>query len=99
MVYATYAIYFSNVFHSANLALITVTSIHNIQKMKQRQLKTRKQDGSLLIKSRQTIQVLKEKETSEKKVEKGVKEKNVFDTPCESNIKTVAEEHFSQENT
>ena len=67
--------------------------------MKQKQLKTRKQDGSLLIKSRQTIQVLKEKETYEKKVEKDVKEKNVFDTPCESNIKTVVEEHFSQENT
>ena len=60
--------------------------------MKQKQLKTRKQDGSLSITSRQTIQVLKEKETYEKKVEKGVKEKNVFDTPCESNIKTVVEE-------
>ena len=67
--------------------------------MKQKQLKTRKQDGSLSITSRQTIQVLKEKETYEKKVEKGVKKKNVFDMPCESNIKTVVEEHFSPENT
>ena len=67
--------------------------------MKQKQLKTRKQDGSLSITSRQTIQVLKEKETYEKKVEKGVKKKNVFDMPCQSNIKTVVEEHFSPENT
>ena len=34
-----------------------------------------------------------------KKIEKGVKKKNVFDTPCESNIKTVVEERFSPENS
>ena len=33
------------------------------------------------------------------KEKKGVKKKNVIDTPCESNINTVIEEHFSSENT
>ena len=37
-------------------------------------------------------------ETPEEKVKKGVKKKNMIDTPCESNINTVAEEHFSLEN-
>ena len=45
------------------------------------------------------MQDLIEKETSEKKEEKGVKKKNVFDTPCASNISTAVEEHFSLENT
>ena len=30
---------------------------------------------------------------------KGFKKKNVADTPCESNINTVVEKHFSPENT
>ena len=33
------------------------------------------------------------------KEKKGVKKKNVIDAPCESNINTVIEEHFSSENT
>ena len=39
-----------------------VTSIHNIQKMDQKQLETRKQDGGCSVTSRRMIQVLKEKE-------------------------------------
>ena len=35
--------------------------------------------------------------TSEEKEEKGVKKKNVIDTPCEINI--FVKEHFSSENT
>ena len=30
---------------------------------------------------------------------KGVRKKNVIDTPCESNTNTVVEEYFSSENT
>ena len=37
-----------------------VTSIHNIQKMDQKWLETQRQDGSGLVTSRRTIQVLKE---------------------------------------
>ena len=37
--------------------------------------------------------------TSEEKEKKGSKKKNVIDTPCKSNIDTVAEEHFSSKNT
>ena len=66
--------------------------------MNQKQLETQKQDGSLSVTSRQTIQVLKEKETADKKEEKGVKKKNVVDTPCESNINTVVEEHLPPRN-
>ena len=43
--------------------------------------------------------MLKEKESSEKKEEKGVKKKNVVDTPCETNIDTAVAEYFSLENT
>ena len=75
-----------------------VNRIHNIQQMNQKQSETWKQNGSLSVKSRQTIQVLKEKETAEKKEGKGIKKK-VVDTLCESNINTVVEEHFSPENT
>ena len=32
------------------------------------------------------------------KEKKDVKKKNVIDAPCESNISTVAEEHFSSES-
>ena len=35
--------------------------------------------------------------TSEEKEKKGVKKKNVIDTPCKSSINTVVEEHFSSE--
>ena len=45
------------------------------------------------------IQVLKEKETAEKKEGKDINKKKVVDTLCESNINTVVEEHFSPENT
>ena len=38
-------------------------------------------------------------ETPEEKEKKGVKKKNVTDTPCASNINTVAKKHFSSENT
>ena len=53
------------------------------------------------IKSR-TIQVKKKKSiilvtAFEAKEKKGVK-KNVIDTPQESNVNTVVEEHFSSEN-
>ena len=52
------------VFHSVNLTLITVTSIHNIQKIPKmtRNSETR---WKIIKISRQTIPVLKEKETSE----------------------------------
>ena len=60
--------------------------------MNQKQLETRKQDGSLSVTSRQTIQVLKERETAEKKEERGVKK-------SKSNINTVIKEHFLPENT
>ena len=32
-------------------------------------------------------------------IEKGAKKKNVIDTPCESNIITVVEQHFPLANT
>ena len=37
--------------------------------------------------------------TSGEKEKKGVKKKNMNDTPCESNIDTGAEEHFLSKNT
>ena len=60
--------------------------------MNQKQLETRKQDGSLSVTSRKTIRVLKERETAEKKEERGVKK-------SKSNINTVIKEHFLPENT
>ena len=98
------AIHIFNVFHRVNLTLGTVTSIHNIQKIDQNLLETRKQHGSCSVTPTRTIQVLKEKEieliikASVEQEQKGVKEKNVIDTPCESNINAVVEEHFSSEN-
>ena len=45
------------------------------------------------------FQFSKRKKLLRKKEEKRVKKKNVVDTPCENNINTVAEKHFSPENT
>ena len=58
-VHATCAIYIINVFHSVNVTLRTVISIHDIQKMDQKQLETRKQDENCCRTSRRTIQILK----------------------------------------
>ena len=48
-----------------------------------------KKDRSLSVASRRTIQVLKEKETSEKKEEKGVKKKNVVDTQYQNILRLL----------
>ena len=63
--HVVYAIYIINVFHSVNLTSRTLTSIHNIQKMDQKQLETLKQDERCSVTSTRTIQKidLKEKET------------------------------------
>ena len=50
------------VFRSVNLTLRMVTSTSNIQKIEQKQVDTRRQDGTCWVTSRRMIQVLKEKE-------------------------------------
>ena len=70
-----------------------------------RKWKTRKQNGRFSVTLSRTIQILKKKrlsllvKTSEEKENKGVKKRNVIDRPCECNISTFLEEHFSSENT
>ena len=57
--------------------------------MNQKWLEIRKQGENLSVASRRTIEVLKEKETSEKKEEKGVKEENVVDAQYKTDINTA----------
>ena len=56
-VHVTYTIYFANVQLSVNLTLHTVTSIHNIQEMDEKQVKTQKQDESCSVTSRKRNRV------------------------------------------
>ena len=56
------------------------------------------QDGRFKFKNRKKSSWLV-KTPEEKRKKGGVKKKNLIDISCESNINTVAEEHFSSENT
>ena len=60
--HVNYATYIINVFYRENLTFRTVTSIHNTQKMDQKELETWKKDRGCSITSRGMIQVIKEKE-------------------------------------
>ena len=101
--HATCIICIINVFHTVNLTLRTATSNHNIQKMDQKTTKNLEAKWELFKNIKTNDSCFKREkierllETPVKNENKGIKKKNVIDTPCENNIDTVAEEHFSLE--